>query len=322
MGARWAQNGILVAGAANGSIGTSLDMLNYIFGVYYADDDILYIADSRNSRIVLIARNATTAIRTIGQESESDAFQLKYPTDVFVTRTSIYVMDTERCRVEKWSRNFSDPIIIAGVSDVKDDSTNTAKFNDAYNLFVDNYGNLFVSDYGKCIVMKFPWNSTSNTAGVVVAGEYDSGFNPEQLKGPSGIFVTDDGTLYIADCENQRIQKWTFGATSGTTVAGTGFKGRGLSQLNRPFTVLVDLNGYIYITDFGNNRIMRWAPDATAGECIVACSGFPGINSNQVNGPSSMTFDSRGSLYVSERENNRVQRFDIINETGKYRIVG
>lgn len=35
-----------------------------------------------------------------------------------------------------------------------------------------------------------------------------------------------DGTLYIADSGNHRVQKWLNGASNGTTVAGiTGVKG-------------------------------------------------------------------------------------------------
>ena len=316
-GVRWNQNGTTVAGMANGTNGTSLNMLNHNFGICYADDDILYIADGNNNRIVLIARNSTTAIGVIGQESQSDMFTFLYPTDVFVTRTAIYVVDTRNYRVQKWSKHLSDPMTVAGIKGVIGDWGSIRMFVDAFNLFVDNYGNLFVSDYGNSQVMKFPWNSTSGANSTIVAGTDKNGKDPDQLNGPSGIFITDDGVLYITDCENHRIQKWIIGAKSGITVAGTGFKGRGLSELNRPFTVLVDLNGYIYITDFGNHRIMRWAPDATVGECLVACTSFPGVDSTYLRGPSSIAFDPSGSLYVSDRDNNRVQKFDIINETGR-----
>jgi sugar lactone lactonase YvrE len=99
------------------------------------------------------------------------------------------------------------------------------------------------------------------------------------------------------------------------TVAGTGTLGTTLSQLYYPSAVLVDLNGYMYIADSDNYRILRWAPGASAGECIVACTGSFGIASNQLNAPRSIAFDSSGSLYVADYENNRVQKFQILNGT-------
>ena len=312
---RWASNGTTVAGFANGTSGSSLNRLQRNFAVYYADDDILYIADSWNDRIVLIASNSTTAIRVIGRGSSTNMLTFNGPNDVFVTQNAIYVMDTGNYRVQRWLRNFSDPVTVAGLSGVEGDSTNMIALSDSYNLFVDKHSTLFVTDYGNHRVMMFPWNSKSGTSGVMVAGRGIQGAHAHQLDGPSGIFVADDRSLYIADTNNHRIQKWTIGGTYGLTVAGTGIAGSRLSQLNSPYTVLVDFNGYMYITDYGNHRIVRWAPDSTDGECIAACLGGSGISPNRLYGPSSITFDSRGSLYVNDYRNNRVQKFAIVNDT-------
>ena len=311
--AQWVQNGITVAGSATGESGSSLNRLRRNVGVYCADDDILYIADANNNRTILIALSSTTALAVAGGAAQP--YMLSFPTDLFVTRTSVYVMDTGNFRVLKWSRDFVDPVTVAGISGVKGDAANMMALSNSYNLFVDNYGNLFVSDADNHRVMRFPWSSKNGTNGTMVAGTGISGSNTNQLNEPKGIFVTDKGILYITDCNNHRIQKWIISTSSGVTVAGTSVAGRDLSQLAFPRTVLVDSNEYMYITDYGNDRIMRWAPGASAGECIVACSGTRGINSNQLAGPISMTFDSTGSLYVSEYDNNRVQKFQILDET-------
>ena len=313
--ARWTENGITVAGFSNGASGSSLDGLWGNFAVYCTDNDILCIADTKNDRVVLVAPNSTTAIFVIGKQSSANMFTFSEPADVFVTETSMYVMDTLNFRVQKWSKNFSDPVTVAGISGIIGDSTNMMAIGYSYNLFVDSYGSLFVGDYGNNRVMMFPWNSRSGTSGVMIAGRGVQGAHASHLDGPSGVFVTDDRSLYIADTNNHRIQKWTIGSTYGVPVAGTGVAGSGLSQLYWPYTVLVDLNGYMYITDYGNNRIVRWAPDVTVGECIAACSGDWGIGSNQLNSPSYIAFDSRGSLYVNDFGNNRVQKFELLNNT-------
>ncbi|GAB3494039.1 hypothetical protein GCM10027341_09710 [Spirosoma knui] len=54
--------------------------------------------------------------------------------------------------------------------------------------------------------------------GVTVAGGLPLAAN--QLNLPSGVAIDKDGNIYVADGNNNRIQKWTPGATQGTTVAG------------------------------------------------------------------------------------------------------
>ena len=224
--------------------------------------------------------------------------------------------DTWNFRVQKWSRNLSNPVTVAGISRIDGSATDVNRISDAYNLFVDNYGNLFVGDYSNHRVMMFPWNSTSGTNGIIVAGIGVGGTQSNQLNGPNGIFVTDDGVLYIADCDNHRIQKWILGENAGVTVAGGNERGNTSSQLSYPYTVLVDLNGYMYISEYGNDRIMRWKPGAAEGECIAACTGWTGVDVNQLNGPTSIAFDSSGSLYVNDQLNNRVQKFKLLTVNG------
>jgi sugar lactone lactonase YvrE len=315
--AQWAQNAATVAGAADGTGGSSLSLLNLPYGITIVDDNTLYVCDAYNNRVVLVQLNSTTATAVIGQGSTSNMYTLNYPTDIFVTRTMIYITDSLNYRVQKWSRNLSNPVTVAGIFGVKGISTDMTTLSRCFALFVDNYANLFVSDFDNNRVMMFPWNSTSGTGGAMVAGTGISGSGINQLKGPYGLFVTDNGVLYIADYNNHRIQKWVLGGTSGVTVAGTGVAGNGLSQFNGPNTILVDLNGYMYITDEDNGRIMRWEPGAFIGECIAGCSGTPGAAANQLDHPNSIAFDSSGSMYVSDWRNNRVQNFQILDEISK-----
>jgi len=54
----------------------------------------------------------------------------------------------------------------------------------------------------------------------IVAGGNSAGSSAEQLNYPEDVYVDIDGSMYIADRLNNRIQKWVPGATSGITVAG------------------------------------------------------------------------------------------------------
>ncbi|CAF4261771.1 unnamed protein product, partial [Rotaria sordida] len=149
--------------------------------------------------------------------------------------------------------------------------------------------------------------------GVVVAGDSTSGTSASQLDGPQGVFVNEAGTLYIVDNLNHRIQKWNNGASSGVTVAGTGVSGSTLSELSYPRGIVVDSNGYIYIIYFGNSRVLRWPPNSNSGECIAACTGVWGNGIDTLYYASALAFDGYGSLFISDGQNNRVQKFQILS---------
>ena len=318
MNASWAENATTVAGSAAGISGSALNQLNYTRGIRIDGDDTLYVTDTYNNRIVLIQPGSTTAVATIGMAQGSQATQLWYPSDIFITRASIYVMDTYNYRVQQWSRNISNPTTVAGMTGVNGQSSNsTAALSLSYYIFVDSYENLYVSDTNNNRVLRFPPNTSSGIGGSIIAGDGTAGSSNGQFNGPFGIFIDTAGTLYVADRLNNRIQKWAYGASSGLTVAGTGTIGSTLSQLYTPRAIIVDANEYMYISDSGNARILRWAPNSSSGECIAACTGTSGTRPNQLLNAYDITFDSYGSLYVSDRENNRVQKFQIISASGK-----
>jgi sugar lactone lactonase YvrE len=64
------------------------------------------------------------------------------------------------------------------------------------------------------------------------------------------------------------------------------------------------------VADSGNARIMRWMKGATQGNIIVGGIG-QGEQSNQLNYPIGLSFDRHGNLYVVDRGNHRVQKFNI-----------
>ena len=246
----------------------------------------------------------------------SGADQFNQPTDVFVTNTSIYVLDKNNYRVQKWPRNGVNGTTVAGTGSAGIPTDNNA-FGSSNGIFVDKYDYVYVSDTANNRVLRFPPDSTSGTNGVVVAGTGISGTGPSQLNAPYGIFVDDGQNIYIADTSRHRIQKWAYGACSGVTVAGTGTSGNTDNQLRKPISVIVDANQYVYIADQDNNRIQRWAPDACSGQCLVGCSQNSGTAPDLLRFPQSVAFDNQGALYVSDGTQNRVQKFAVLSYAGK-----
>ena len=147
--------------------------------------------------------------------------------------------------------------------------------------------------------------------GRTVAGGHGRGHALNQLHLPFGFDIGDDGSLVIADTENHRIVRWKPGATEGELIAGGKGRGDRTDQLNEPVAVLIDrMNDCLIISEQGNHRVMRWLKDAEEGEMIMGGNGG-GSQDNQLYQPTSMSLDKHGNLYVVDRNNNRIQRFDL-----------
>jgi predicted esterase/sugar lactone lactonase YvrE len=179
-------------------------------------------------------------------------------------------------------------------------------------------GDLFIADTYKHLVRKVDPEGMIRT----VAG-------PTELSFPTGLAVDGAGHLFMADSENHRVLR---AAPDGalTAAAGTGtpgFSGDGGAatgaRLNVPSGLAVDRRGNLFIADAANHRIRKVAPDGTI--TTVAGSGTAGFSGDggaataaQLNQPSSMAIDSRGSLFIVDRLNHRVRQ---VGRTGTITTV-
>ena len=156
-----------------------------------------------------------------------------------------------------------------------------------------------------------------------VAGNGVPGFSGDggaavqaSLNTPAGIAVDAAGSLYIADCKNNRIRKVSPGGVI-TTVAGNGsagFSGDGGpatgARLNGPQGVAVDPAGNLYIADTGNYRVRKVSSSGTIttvagnGEWTFFSpigDGGPAIKAS-LNKPVDVAIDSAGNLFVADAD--------------------
>jgi NHL repeat len=174
-------------------------------------------------------------------------------------------------------------------------------FNYPTNLAIGPTGDLYVADgYGNARIHRF------SPDGRLLLSWGQPGSGPGQFHVPHGLAVDTDGTVYVADRENSRIQLFT----------SEGVHRGEWTDVARPCQVYIDhAGGWIYVAELGF-RAGRWPgtglpePGAPGGRVSVfdrsgalhaRCGG--GDNpcaAGDFFAPHGIWVDSRGDLYVAE----------------------
>ena len=311
-GSTSATNGITVAGG-NG-FGSAANQISPS-GIYVDHAGNLYVPDYFNNRIQKFPMGSTSATNGVtiagGNGQGSAANQLSGPNAVYIDIAgNIYVADGYNSRIQKFpsgSSSSTNGITVAG-STTPGNAAN--QLNSPASVWLDNANNIYVTDLGNNRVQKFPAGSDSTTNAVTVAGGNGFGILANQLAYPVFTFVEDNGIFYVADGNNNRIQKFPAGsdsATQGVTVAGL----LSSTLLSFPQAVCLDSSGNIYVSDYANNRIQMFPVGSGMGTAGVTVAGGNGAgnSANQFNGPEAIYVDNSGNLYVADQGNNRVLKF-------------
>ena len=263
----------------------------------FVDTNNTVYANSWYNDLVAVWRNgSSTPTRTINSGLYS-------PWGLFVAKNGDIYIDNgdSNGRVDKWTSNATSGVKVMNIS------------KPCSGLFIDTSDTLYCSSSDLHKVMKTSLRNSSSLP-VRAAGNGSAGSTSVLLNGPWGMFVDTDLTLYVADSNNNRIQRFNFGNSSGVTVAGSA--AAGTIVLLTPTGVVLDADGYLFIMDTDNFRIV--ASSSTGFRCIAGCSGG-GSASNQLNHARAISFDSYGNLFVSDDDNSRIQKFLLIsNSCGQF----
>ena len=237
----------------------------------------LWVADAYNHRLQQFTP-AGAHVATVGGLPGGEFY---FPNDVTVAPSgAVYVADYSASRVQRLSS--------AGAFESMWDSP--------YPLGVLAAGGEVYATTGSSV-------RRYDTAGGLLGQWGGSGSLPGQFNWAWGSATDAAGNIYVADTNNDRVQKL---GPSGNPLAVIGSAGSGDGQLKTPRDVAVDPAGNVYVADTGNNRVEKF--DA-AGHFVRAW-GAAGSAYGQFAAPSGIAVDPLGNVFVSDTYNNRIERFD------------
>lgn len=162
-------------------------------GLFFFDNQI-FVTDVQQHQVTAFTLDGQKTLE-LGKKGNGDG-ELSSPNAVTVTKDFIYVSDTGNDRVEKFNRSGQFIATITG----SDSLTQGSGFVNVRGVAVDGKGTLYVVS-----------NLTNKLWGIDKSGK--PAFDPvgelgdenNQFGQPNGMYIDDQGRIYIADSLNQRI---------------------------------------------------------------------------------------------------------------------
>ena len=170
------------------------------------------------------------------------------------------------------------------------------------NVTINSKQQLLVTDgNGTCVSILTPDGEKIKTFGTKRSEK-------GQLHNAFGVAVDKDDNIYVLDCDNHRIQKFS---TEGKFLATVGY-GYIKQQFHSPVGITYNRkDNYLYIADQCNHQIQVLNTDLT----LVRSFGTNGSRDGQFNFPFNIAFDDKNKLYVTDKFNDRVQ---VLTTEGKF----
>jgi len=200
-------------------------------------------------------------------------------------------------------------------------------------------GKLFVADRDNRRILR--WSSVNKlidgSPAEVVFGQPDfvtrtantGGLSAVSMNNPNSVYVDANGTLWVADRDNHRVLRFDNASTKTTGANADGVLGQPnftsntsgttAALLSAPTSVFVDGNGRLWVADRDNNRVLRFdnaaaKPNGSNADGVLGQSDFltgsSGLTASTMDAPWGVYVDVTGILWVADRFNNRVTRFN------------
>ena len=335
------KNGILTRFAGTGEAGYSGDggpalaaSLKVPAGLLTDKKGNVYIADRENhvvrkvdrkGTITTIAGNGTAGFS--GDGGPALQASLNFPSGLALdSKGNLYISDRSNNRIRRVNRKgIINTYAGNGEEGYGGDSgpALSARIDRPFGLAIDKKDNLYIADRRNNRIRKV------NSSGIISTAAGDGGFfymgdnGPAyraSIAGPTGVAVDDNGNIYIADRNNNRIRVVDkLGMIR--TVAGTGQQDyNGETELARdtnlhlPFGLTLDEKGRLLVIDRSHYRIRRVDPlkgkiETLAGNGRKNFAGDGGpANGANLNFPHGIAVDKNDNIIFSDKGHFRIRK--------------
>jgi DNA-binding beta-propeller fold protein YncE len=127
------------------------------------------------------------------------------------------------------------------------------------------------------------------------------------IKNAHGLRLDRDRNVWVTDLGHHLVRKFDPKGKLLLTLGTEDRPGEDRDHFNKPADVAFGPDGAVYVADgYGNSRVVKFS---AAGKYLKAW-GKKGKGEGEFNLPHAILADSKGRVYVGDRENNRVQVFD------------
>ncbi|CCQ90480.1 conserved hypothetical protein, contains NHL repeats [Nitrospina gracilis 3/211] len=338
------QNGMLTNVVGTGVSGYSGDggpateaTLKVPAGLTFDKEGNLYVADRENHVVRKVDTNGiiTTFAGTgkagySGDKGPATQAKLNLPSDMTVDhKGNLFISDRSNNVIRKVDPSGT-ITTYAGTGNEGYNGDNMpalrTNLDKPFGLAVDKHGNLYIADRGNNRIRKVDAGSglmstIGGDGGFFFIGDNGPAYRAS-IAGPTDVAVDDEGNVYVADRNNNRIRKInTLGMIR--TVMGTGqqdYNGDAEvareTNLHLPFAITLDNNGDLLVVDRSHYRIRKMHQKGSRVETIAGngVKNFAGDNGPATGAnlefPHGIVVDKQDNVIFADKGHYRIRQID------------
>lgn len=165
----------------------------------------------------------------------------------------------------------------------------------------DSKGNVLVFHRGQHPILVFDKN-----------GKFIRSFGDGMFSSAHGLRLDATDNIWVTDNGAHTVTKFSHDGKVLMTFGEKDVPAEDSKHFDKPTDIAFAPNGDFYVGDgYGNSRVVKFSKD---GKFLLAW-GKKGKAEGEFNLPHAVRLDSKGNVYVADRENDRIQVFDA---AGKY----